>query len=69
MNRKDWLDKKVITTKDMEKIPKGSTGIVTADLPDEDVFAVWFDEPFELQPPWIRFDYASKDKFFKIVEM
>ena len=65
----NWIDKKVKTIKPMEKIPIGSTGTVTADLPNEGekgVFAVWFDN-IELQPPWCSFPHIDRDKYFEII--
>ena len=66
----DWLNKKVRTTKDMDYIPKGSIGKVTADLSNEGkdgVFAVWF-ENISLQLPWIKFPIKDKLEYFELIE-
>jgi hypothetical protein len=64
----DWLNKRIVIIKDMENIPKGSIGTVTGDLPEHG-FAVWFDEGCtELNPPWVNFDYTSKEEYFKVIE-
>lgn len=67
----DWLNEKVVLIEDIGCLKKGNQGIVTADLPDYNVFAIWFDELVYISEEdialhWIRFDWSEKGKFIKI---
>jgi len=68
----EYHNKRVRTTIDMELIPKGSTGICTAELPDDDVFAVMFDSPIDgiinsNGDTWVTFEYKDKDRYFELM--
>ena len=65
-------DRHVRVTESFGQIQVGLEGICTADLPDYDVYAIWFDKPFDIDHEdvhWILFDYASKSHFAVVGDM
>lgn len=54
-----WVQKKVRLIDDFQHFAAGEEGRCTADLPDHDVFAVWFAESDE----WVRFQWSDRELF------
>jgi hypothetical protein len=52
----------------MDYIPVGSEGECTADLEEDNVFAVMFDSIIKNGVNWARFNYDMKSKYFELVE-
>lgn len=44
-------------------IREGQTGVCTGDLPEEDMFAVWFNEPTATGLSWVVFNQEEKPLF------
>lgn len=60
---KDWLGELVKINEDLYNIKAGAVGHVTADLPDDDVFAVHFEEY-----GWHTLSYKDDRPKFEVVD-
>lgn len=66
MSNINHVERRVRLVRPYADLPVGREGVCTADLPDHDVYAVWFDAPVPRGVNWVRFDYAAKAAFAPI---
>ena len=57
------VDRRVRLARPYADLLAGIEGRCTADLPEQDVYAVWFDDPVPRGVNWVRFDSAAKASF------